>query len=302
MAEGPRKPFALRDLEWVIHSPFLLQDIPAPNLSDHPETEALLAALRTDPEPLLTHLAGTPRLNLGRYFEQLVIFWLENLPSVNLIGSNIPIFRKKQSLGEIDLVFLHEGRAWHWELSVKFYLNIGSPAEEADFVGPMQKDTLKRKLDRLYDHQILLPSYQETRAVLRSRGIEEIASHPWVKGCLFYPAGDISPRKPGRILDKSLSGIWHPADRLTHSSLPAFDHFLILEKKRWITPSFYPEEATTGDLPVLLQSLDQAFKTRRIPYLVHLFQDDGAEMLTSLGQIFVTPESWPTIRKNAQPS
>ena len=302
MVEGSRKPFALRDLEWVIHSPFLLKETPAPDLTRHPETEALLARLNADPEPLISHLAATPHLNLGRYFEQLIIFWLDQLPSVNLIGSNIPIFREKQSLGEIDLVFLYEGKAWHWELSVKFYLNIGSPLEEADFVGPMQRDTLKRKLDRLYDHQLRLPTHKETTAVLTSRGVEEVTSHPWVKGCLFYPVGNARSGHPARISENGLSGNWLNRECLVDASLPEFDHFLLLEKKRWITPSFYPDEVVSGSTSALLSEIDRAFRMRRAPSLIHLMQDEGKETLTSLGQLFIAPDGWPVSPKSGQPS
>ncbi|MCC3305784.1 DUF1853 family protein [Sneathiella sp. HT1-7] len=296
MMTGPenRTPFALRDLEWVINSPFLLKEFPEPDLARHPETKALLTRLRADPEPLLEHLATTPRLNLGRYFEQLVIFWLDNLPSVRLIGSNIPIFREKRTLGEIDLIFLYEGTARHWELSIKFYLNTGSPSDEADFVGPMLKDTLKRKLDRLYGHQLSLPDQTETIAMFKSLGIGDVTSCPWVKGCLFYPApyGPTQPA-PHRISMQGMRGEWRDRSRLTETPLPNFDHFQILEKKRWITPYFYPDEATTGTVSDLLAEIDKAIEGRPMPYLVHLMRDDGKEKLTSLGQLFITPEGWP---------
>lgn len=294
-ARHDRTPYALRDLEWVIASPFLLKDRPEPDLARHPETKALLTRLKVDPDPLLAHLATTPRLSLGRYFEQLVIFWLDNLPSVTLVGSNIPIFREQRSLGEIDLVFLFEGRARHWELAVKFYLNIGSPIEEANFVGPMLKDTLKRKLDRLYGHQLLLPAQAETASVLTALGLRDVTSHPWVKGCLFYPRSDndtVAPL-PERVSKTGLKGLWLGRDKLTEISLPAFDHFLILEKKRWFTPYFYPEEATAGKIPALSAAIERAFAQRRIPHLVHLMRDEGEHSLTSLGNFFITPEDWP---------
>ena len=294
-ARHHRTPYALRDLEWVIASPFLLKDRPDPDLGQHPETNALLTRLRADPAPLLAHLAATPRLNLGRYFEQLVIFWLDNLPSVTLVGSNIPIFREKRSLGEIDLAFLFEGRARHWELAIKFYLNIGSPVDEADFVGPMQKDTLKRKLDRLYGHQLLLPAQAETAAVLTSLGLQDVTSHPWIKGCLFYPysTGATPAVLPERISEGGLKRPWLGRNKLAEVSLPAFVHFLILEKKRWLTPYFYPEETLTGEVPALLAAIDQAFARRRMPHLVHLMRDEGADSLTSQGTFFITPEGWP---------
>ncbi|MZR31803.1 DUF1853 family protein [Sneathiella litorea] len=295
-ARQDRKPFALRDLEWVIRSPFLLKDAPVPKLGQHAETEALLARLKADPEPLLAHLAATSRLNLGRYFEQLVIFWLTNLPSISLVTSNIPIFREKRSLGEIDLAFLYEGQAYHWELSIKFYLNIGSTENEADFVGPMLKDTLKRKLDRLYDHQLQLPIQQETVIALAERGLKDIISSPWVKGCLFYPrTGDNETSiPPYRVSKDSLTGAWQDRSHNMDTSLPDFDHFLILDKKRWLTPYFYGEEALKGNKAALFEAVDHAFSQRRMPYLVQLMRDDGDNILSPQGpRLFIVPEGWP---------
>ncbi|MEX1035668.1 MAG: DUF1853 family protein [Sneathiella sp.] len=295
-------PFALRDLEWVITSPFLLTDRPEPNLADHPETGALLDRLTADPAPLLDHLAAASRLNLGRYFEQLVIFWLGNLPSVEIIGSNIRIYREKRSLGELDLVFIHGGKAYHWELAIKYYLNIGSGRKEADFVGPRRQDTLARKLGRMYDHQLALPMRSETRDVLDGLGIGDITSHPWVKGCLFHPLDDGARQVPARIAKSSLSGDWLTIGDLKGNRLSDFNRFLRLEKKRWITPGFYLEETETGGSNELAGLLERQFRSHPAPELVALFEPGDKAFLDNASRYFIAPDGWPTSPRKADNS
>lgn len=284
-------PFSLRDLQWVITSPFLLKDRAEPELAHHPETALLLERLAMDPAPLLAHLAATPRLNLGRYFEQLVIFWLNNLPSVEVIGSNIRIYRDRRSVGELDLVFIQNGKAYHWELAVKFYLNIGSGQDEADFVGPMQKDNLARKLHRMYDHQLALPTRPETREKLEARGIGEITSHPWVKGCLFHPLGATQRLLPSRIADDSLSGDWLTIGELQGPRFKTVDRFLPLAKNRWITPEFHAGETAEGGPGDLADHLMQQFQSRPVPELVALSDGNKTE------RCFFVPEGWPELSR-----
>ncbi|WP_340149625.1 DUF1853 family protein [uncultured Sneathiella sp.] len=284
-------PFSLRDLQWVITSPFLLKHRAEPELAHHPETALLLERLATDPAPLLSHLAATPRLNLGRYFEQLVIFWLNNLPSVEVIGSNIRIYRDRRSLGELDLVFTQNGKAYHWELAVKFYLNIGSGQEEADFVGPMQKDTLAHKFHRMYDHQLALPARPETREKLEALGIGEITSHPWVKGCLFHPLGATQRLLPSRIADDSLSGGWLTIRELQSPRFKTVVRFLPLAKKRWITPEFHAGETMEGGADDLANYLTRQFESRPAPQLVALKNGNKTE------RCFIVPEGWPELSR-----
>ena len=288
-----KPPFALRDLQWVITSPFLLKDRPEPNLANHPETAVLLARLTADPSPLLGHLATMPRSNLGRYFEQLVIFWLGNLPSVEIIGSNIRVYRDKRSLGELDLVFTQGGWAYHWELAIKYYLNIGSGREEADFVGPLQKDNLARKLPRMYDHQLALPKWPETLEKLDALGIGEISSHPWVKGRLFHPFGAGKRHLPERIAKDSLSGDWLTIGELQSPRFQAVDRFLPLAKKRWITPEFYAGETAEGGPGDLADHLMRQFLSRPAPELVALSNGSRTE------RCFIAPDGWPVLSRKA---
>ncbi|WP_373085677.1 DUF1853 family protein [Sneathiella sp.] len=296
------RPFAVRDLDWVISSSFMLGEKPEPDLAVLPETKALLAKLYRDPAPLHAHLAAQKSLNLGRYFEQLVIFWLSQLPSVELVGSNIPLYRDKQSLGELDLIFRHGGKAYHWELAVKFYLNIGSGRDPADFVGPMLRDNLKRKLDRLSTHQLRLPGTPEGQELLERLGVKTLSSYAWVKGRLFQPAQHSAgspPALPATISPDCPIGIWVLAQEKSAAPLPAFDCFRLLDKPTWFTGRFLCPEVTRGGRTALFTAARQKLEAEGRPVQASLMRDTEASDLTEVARIFITPESWPRLSVKA---
>ncbi|MCF8468785.1 MAG: DUF1853 family protein [Sneathiella sp.] len=296
VADPTQPPFALRDLQWVISSPFLLKTHSEPDLSNHPETRALIARLEKDPAPLMNHLTALPRQSLGRYFEQLVIFWLENLPSVNVIRANLRVYREKRSLGEIDLLFTQGGQSYHWELAVKFYLNIGTEGFEKDYVGPMQRDNLGRKLDRLYDHQLRLANTEEARELLERLGVTTLVSSPWVKGRLFHPLGledGLTQVLPDRVSRKSLNGRWISIKNLAKARLPDFDHFLFPDKSRWLTPSYFKPEAVQGGKAELITKAIEIRDREPVPQLACLMTDAGDGALQETMRLFITPEDWP---------
>ncbi|WP_334127879.1 DUF1853 family protein [Sneathiella sp.] len=290
--ERPRLPFALRDLTWAITSPMLLRSDCLPWLADSGETAGLLKRLEADPAPLLAAIGNPAALNLGRYFEALIRYWLSELESVEMVASNFPIRRERQTIGEIDLLFRHGDAIFHWELAAKFYLNIGAGGREEEFVGPGLRDRLDIKLGRLFGHQLRLGDRAETRAALPSLDTAPRA-FPFVKGCLFDPFGSHPIPRPERIAGDALRGLWCPRGALLENErLPAFSHFRLLEKHRWITPAFYPDEVTEGGIPALRAAIAPHFEKRRMPVMVALMRDEGAPMLDVQARLFVTPDDW----------
>ncbi|PHQ69877.1 MAG: hypothetical protein COB93_06895 [Sneathiella sp.] len=283
----------LRDLEWVISSPFLLADMPSPDLATHPETVRLLSELRKDPTPLLKHLQNIKRHTLGSYFEQLVIFWLSNLPSVTVVAANLQVQHGTQTIGEFDLLFEFDGRAYHWELSVKFYLNTGTGRNEADFVGPLKKDNLGKKLDRLYGHQLTLPGRPDAIKLLSNLGMADVTSFPWVKGALFQPfATRQSVSLPPRISTACSLGVWTSLDALPTLSLPAFNHFILLQKRRWLTSEHYADEAYQGGRSAFNTEVSEFLRRHNSPVLGCLLSNQDGEPLPEIYRLFIVPNDW----------
>lgn len=291
-------PVPVRDLQWAISSPFLLDQPPLPDIFEHPETIDLLKQLRSKPAPLLEHLADRKTTALGAYFEHLIIFWLSNLPSVSLIASNIQVFRDKQTVGEIDVLFEQGGITFHWEMAVKFYLNIGSGLKASHFVGPRLKDTLDAKLQRIFNHQIPLLDAPETKKILTELDVKEVVSSALVKGILFQPTpGRSTPdiHFPPEISPTCSAGSWVTLGRLDKIENHDFTHFLISKKNQWFTDFYYPEEVISGNINSLKKRAAEQINIHPAPVMACLFGAKDRGVFTSDNWIFIVPDEWPAL-------
>lgn len=290
----PRIPFALRDLSATIHAPALLAGDIVPPLDALPETAALLQRLEADPAPLTDALRKARPRTLGRYFETLLLFWLDELDGVEMIARNFPVRNGGRTIGEIDALFRYRDTLYHWELAAKFYLNIASGGQARHFIGPGLRDRLDLKLGRLTGLQLRLLEREEARAAL-SLAAMPLQVVPFVKGWLFDPLAPFSAAatRPPEISRSAARGLWCPLSSLYEDApLPPFSHFRLLEKPRWITPFFYPEEATEGGISMLKRAASTVLATSQMPLLIALLQDGGRAELDFVTQLFITPGDW----------
>jgi hypothetical protein len=287
---------AVRDLDWVIHSPSLLKGPLEPDLQSLSDTQALLDRLKENPAPLHQFLATAKRHALGSYFEQLVIFWVSNLPSVKWIKSNLQLRHEKQTLGEFDLIFEHGGAIYHWELAVKFYLNIGRDDQESSYVGPRLKDNLARKLDRLFSHQLCLPSHPQARPFLARHGISFVSSFPFVKGLLFQhlqQQEDVQAALPERVSPEHLTGAWLSISELLLEPAENIQGFRFLQKLDWLTSRYFASEMTTGNWPQFVEVARKILNQEKRPVQVCLFDQSGPYPVREMRRLFIVPEDWP---------
>jgi len=284
------------DLKWVVRSPFLTKQFPEPDLASIPQTEALLLSVAENPKPLLTFLSGMKRQNLGTYFEYLVFFWLSNLEAVTLHATNLQINVEKQTLGELDVIFSYLGQVYHWELAIKFYANSGSPLSEGNWLGPLKRDNLKRKLDRLFDHQLPLCHTDATDQTLRTKDFNaaEIHSFPFVKGILFNKTGnsEIANSLPSRISGSCQRQVWCTLEELTLLLSEDINRYCILPKLRWMS------ELQTSDWKILDnegtdKTIAEKVTALNIPQFV-AFGSFQNGLIEERCRIFIMPEDWET--------
>ncbi|MGL6070381.1 DUF1853 family protein, partial [Craterilacuibacter sp.] len=82
-----------------------------------------LAALDRNPAPLLARIAALPRLRLGHYAEQLLLFWFQQAPHIELVAQGLALRDAAGiTLGEFDFLLRLDGEPWHLETASKFYL------------------------------------------------------------------------------------------------------------------------------------------------------------------------------------
>lgn len=296
---------AVRDLAWVIGSPGLVE-------TSHPTYEgrvvsdawcgeqlqtctSWLAALDAAPQQLHEYIAARPTRRLGHYFESLISFWLARIPDTQILACNLQVQHEQRTLGEYDFLFRDAGaEIVHWEAAVKFYLQVEPLAEQRAFIGPGTRDRLDLKLDRVFQHQLLL-GMSDAGSQALPQGVKLDKAQAYIKGYLFYHVS--TPEKlavPG-ISAAHLTGWWarHSSEQLPQRS--AESSWIIQPRLRWLAPA-----RLTEDVGVLTRSELNIWLDK------HFSQDADAVLIFEMEQLaiggwrecsrgFVVCSSWPDI-------
>ncbi|PCK07147.1 MAG: hypothetical protein COA42_15790 [Alteromonadaceae bacterium] len=187
---------------------------------------------------------------LGLYFEALLRFFFiqgrhDGICQYRLIANNIPIYRNKITLGEMDFVLEDKNSdIIHLETAVKFYLycdksNLPSventPPSWHHWIGPNARDRLDIKLARMISHQLALPSKTESQKTLDDLNTDptSIQSQHLICGRLYRPlfANEALPEHSNH---DAITGNWlhiQNAEKL----LQFKDYqWVVLEKMDWL--------------------------------------------------------------------
>jgi hypothetical protein len=142
------------------------------------------------------------RLRLGKWVETFFSFQLNQLNTVNVLAEGIQIKRQKQTIGELDSLFIWKGQPIHTEVVYKFYLY--DPQIEGEtyldhWIGPNRRDTLIYKLNKLRNKQFPLLYNANTLEVLGRLNIdpEQIRQFVHFKAKLFTPLNSNINKKAG---------------------------------------------------------------------------------------------------------
>ena len=131
-----------------------------------------------------------PHIRLGKLIEQFVLFELEQDVSVELLESNLQVFRDQITIGELDCLIRQSELNIHLEIVYKFYLYDPSiPAELDRWVGPNRNDSLVLKLNKLKEKQLPLLYHPETAKLLNGLNLKsaEFIQRLCFKAQLFVP-------------------------------------------------------------------------------------------------------------------
>lgn len=292
-----RRSQAVRDLEWVLTSPSLIVPaIPAGEIRSSIEPTNLDQFQNELAEFLHRESPRRDQYRVGRYFEQLVLFYLNHIRQVDIVASGLQIQDGSRTVGELDFVFRDEqGRLQHWETAVKFYLFHPDPTESGShLIGPDSRDNFEKKMQQLFEHQ--LP--------LSDKPFPDIAErHAFVKGRVFYHPEFLPPRsQPDLLSPDHLQGVWlYRRDldwlsRLAESNGSCMAR--IVQKPLWLSPDVVAD--TSSDLTAkqlvsvkeLQDLLQQHFRESSSPRLVSLLAQQSGEW-REVERVFVVAESWP---------
>ncbi len=243
---------------------------------------------------------------LGRYFESLLQFWLEQVVKAPNVFPGLIVQDGKQTIGEFDFIFQASSQESadriHLEASVKFYLFAGKDPSEAQytnrFFGTMLRDRLDLKIDKLFSHQLQLSQSPFAKRTLSSKNLRVDQAYALMKGVLFYPlrpSGDSSWQThpfPKEVSPLHSRGWWCTVEELT--SLPDEDHWAILPKLRWLSP-FYSKNFRTEDY-LTRRELDQFaknhFAEHRAPIMVAKVNQNNDGSLFEVSRGVIVDSEW----------
>lgn len=299
---------ALRDLRWLLLSPPLLADecfsAPVQRFPDAEtrDIEAWLESLQADPRPLGDFLAGhlASPLRLGRQAERLLEFFLRHGPTHRLVAANLPLRHPPgqwpgldhTTRGEIDFLLEDlQGRGWHWELAVKFFLCEAADATALPehFVGPDRAETLPGKLRKLFERQLAL----EPPSPWNARGWQPAA---YTRGWMFYRHDRPAPRCDA-LAAGHLRGLWVEHRRLDELTEGAY---LAVPRSRWMAPAFSAAETDLSSRAAIGAAIAAAWQApppagaRRWPSAQLIARmAPGAGGWHEVQRCFVVPDGWP---------
>ncbi|WP_444942841.1 DUF1853 family protein [Microbulbifer sp. ZKSA006] len=190
------------------------------------------AALAPELEDYLHTLNhNKPNYRLGTYFERLWSFAFRQHPDYELRHQNLPLRKDGKTLGELDFVVQHlpSRRCEHWEIAVKFYLQVA----RHHWVGPGLKDRLDIKLARMADHQLPLIRTPGVQSLLRDHGLQIDRQWALMPGRLFKPLNTLQQLSNHPFW-------WAPLSEfraLCQDQPPFASHeWLPLPKRAWLAP------------------------------------------------------------------
>lgn len=152
--------------------------------------------------PLLTTINKTPKfkvepiknLRLGQRVERFVSQELNLCKNITILAENCQVQNKKITIGELDGLYLINGKPTHVEIQFKYYLYDKSLGETEieHCIGPMRRDSLIEKLIKLKNKQLPLLHAKETESILNEVNFkaEDFEQYIYFKAQIFVPLGE----------------------------------------------------------------------------------------------------------------
>jgi uncharacterized protein len=274
---------AAGDLIWAINSPSLIRASP-----EHSPSWPPCSFADFTPNQLQEFCDQHARHRVGRYFEDLVHFYLKTVRNYEIVEHGLQIQECGRTVGELDFLYRDaDGDLHHCETAVKFYLYIPEPTESgSQFIGPNAADNFERKTRRLFEHQLKLSEERFPSVVKREA---------FVKGQIFYhPLRSPPEELPDALSPDHSRGMWIRESEL--ELLRSFDEtarFRVARKPHWLAPDVANlDDSGLRTVDEVCVQLHQHFAERRTPQLINalIAHDDSWR---ESHRIFVVSDQWP---------
>ena len=281
----------LQRLWWALDSPALLaMPLVTPYFIDAKHRRQMLEVLQdldADGERINSYFQKLGPMPMGRYFEQLFSFAIQHDSEYELLEENRQIFEGKITRGELDLILRNQrsGAIEHWEIALKFYLQIQDDAQPKYMLGPSTRDNLGKKLEKLLEAQIPLSQIDEIQ-----NDYPGIEPKLMVKGIFFYPWQQSWSLSEG-VSTNHLKGAWLSLDALA-SFNDSSGKWLLRKKPNWIGGLQLKDAKTLLSISEIKTLCQEAFSEEKGPQFISRFRlMDG--IWEEESYFFVCPNEWP---------
>ncbi|GMG87489.1 DUF1853 family protein [Biformimicrobium ophioploci] len=234
-------------------------------------------------EPLLEkRFKEYPHRRLGIYFEDLCAFIFEHHPDYRLLARNLPIRDSGKTLGELDFVleYLPEQAIEHWEVAVKFYLQVRDGTGQTVWVGPGLRDRLDVKLARMANHQFPIATDDRATALLLEKGMAVSRHCALVPGRLFHHYHQQQPH----ATHGTHRNWWTDLDSFLDEDSECGELWRPLKRTEWLADLHQVDDATPSRAEAA-----KAVNSLRRPVCIAQIDHSGTEITRG----FVTPADWP---------
>lgn len=252
-----------RDLAWLIASPSLLRTtdnmsaISSEEYAQWFEASKMWMKAEDDLAFYLQEKVNTPRqYKLGLYAEDLMLHFFEAHPFYELLSHDLQIFHEKpnekQCIGAMDFIVRSKSRGEleasppeieHWEMAIKYYLQLEPSDDWNDFIGPSGKDSMHRKLTKMLGKQLPLSLRAETHKRLTSLGIPVPTRRRILSKGIFFQQWNVAFQAPEGTDLHQPTGTWIRCKDFIEQFIFSVKRWKIRRHPRWIAPYITANEA-----------------------------------------------------------
>jgi len=236
----------VRDLEWVISSPPIIQGIHQQKnwtesnfwLNESRNFTGQYQRLDANPDILNELLQQQHDHRLGHHFETLLAYWFQHNKRYQILAQNLQVNQGNKTIGEFDFIIQDtlSNKTQHWEVACKFYLGLGNTQYRTHWLGPMLKDRLNIKFKSMQQRQSALSEQPAAKQLLQQLNISIDERICLMKGRLFYPIKQTSSPSPNKATNNHQRGWWaRPDEFLAHFKNKAL-RWRPLKKNQWFAP------------------------------------------------------------------
>lgn len=281
----------LRRIDWALNQPSFLNLENSAQYFQSPahqaKIDAILNALDQNPSRVNDYFDSLPPMPLGRYFEQLLFYILDQDPFYKVHWENKQIVDEQGiTRGEIDLILENAaGEIEHWEIALKYYLQVQNSPDHLHYIGPSRKDFLAKKMKRLFENQL-----KQSKSPLALSEFGEIPSKVFLKGELYFPNSQ-SGLRPQNFNAQANIYEWIPFSEF--KKLKSKDsYFKVLFKPDWLGPYLCKEATSLTSFENLLEELQKLFDELYRPQMIIEARQEN-DYFVEDKRVFVLPPNWP---------